>query len=413
MDQLRQGIGQAAGADIVDEEDGAVFTPGAAAVDNLLAAALHLRVGALDGGEVEILRRGPGGHAGGGAAPQADEHGRPAQHHQGRARREGALGDMIGADVAQAAGDHDRLVVTAQLAAARTGDRLLVGAEIAAQIGPAIFVIKSGSADGALQHDVQGRDDAPRPAMVPFPGPLPAGDTQVGDGKTAQPGLGLGATPGGALVADLTAGPGGGTRVRGDSGGMVVGLHLHEDVDVLGVFAVDPVLGCRHQAPPLPALDDRGIVAVGGKHLVGRLLAGMADHAKQGVALGLAVDDPGGVEDFVPAMLGIGLGKHHQLNIRGIAAQTGEAVDQVVNLVLRQGQAQLAVGLDQGGAPTRQQVHGAAGPRLGLEEEAGGVLLVAQYPLGHAIVEDGHGRPALGMGQGLGWIHVMNNTIAP
>ena len=40
--------------------------------------------------------------------------------------------------------------------------------------------------------------------------------------------------------------------------------------------------------------------------------------------LRLAVDNPVGVEYLVPAVLGVGLGEHHQLHVRRIAADIGE-----------------------------------------------------------------------------------------
>ena len=180
---------------------------------------------------------------------------------------------------------------------------------------------------------------------------------------------------------------------------MVVGLDLHEDVDLLVVFPIDPLLGVRQEAPALPALDDGGVVAVGREHLVRGLLGGMADHAEEGMTLGLAVDDPARIEDLVAAMLRIRLGEHHQLHVGGIAVQGAEALHQVVDLVVRQGQSQIAIGPFQSATATRQQVHGQTGPRLGLEEEASGVLFVEQDLLGHAIVEGHRGRSLLLRGQ--------------
>ncbi len=207
--QLGQGIGQAAGAHVVNEQDGVVLAHLPAAVDDLLGTALHLGVGALHRGKVQVLGRGALRHRRGRAAAQADEHRRSAEHHQGRARREGALLDVPGADVAQAAGEHDGLVVATQLLA----HLLLIGAEIAAQVGAAELVVEGRRPDRPFEHDVQCRDDAPRATEIALPGALEARDAQIGHRETAQPGLGLAATPGGALVADLAAGPGGRPRV--------------------------------------------------------------------------------------------------------------------------------------------------------------------------------------------------------
>ena len=94
VDQLGQRVGQAARADVVDGDDRVVVAERPAAVDDLLAAALHLGVVALHRGEIEILLRGARGHRRGRAAAEADEHGRAAEHDDGRARRDLALLDQ-------------------------------------------------------------------------------------------------------------------------------------------------------------------------------------------------------------------------------------------------------------------------------------------------------------------------------
>src|SRR5690606_17164370 len=80
--------------------------------------------------------------------------------------------------------------------------------------------------------------------------------------------------------------------------------------------------------------------------------------------LRLAVNIPAGVENLVPAMLGVGLGEHHQFDVAGVAPQVGEACYQIVDLVIGERQAQLDVGLFQRGLATFQNVH--AVERLGL-----------------------------------------------
>src|SRR5690606_12558005 len=124
----------------------------------------------------------------------------------------------------------DRLVITTHLVAARRVDRLLEGTEVTGQRRAAEFVVERGAAQRAFDHDVQRRDDAFRLAIGLFPRLLEAGDVQVGDGETGQAGLWLGATAGGALVANLAAGAGGSTREWRDRSRVVVGFHLHQDV---------------------------------------------------------------------------------------------------------------------------------------------------------------------------------------
>ena len=59
---------------------------------------------------------------------------------------------MFGADITHATGDHDRLVVAADLAIKFCLER----PEIAADIGSSEFIVECGAADGRLDHNVQG-----------------------------------------------------------------------------------------------------------------------------------------------------------------------------------------------------------------------------------------------------------------
>ena len=71
----------------------------------------------------------------------------------------------------------------------------------------------------------------------------------------------------------------------------------------------------------------------------------MADHREQAL---VAAATPSitqlGVEDLVPAVLGIGLREHHQLDVGRIAADATEIRVEVVDLVRREREAELGVG---------------------------------------------------------------------
>ena len=181
VDQLGHRVGQAAGADVVDRPDRRGLAERDAAVDDLLAAALDLGVVALDRREVEVLVRGALPHRRRRAAAEADQHGGAAEHDQGRARRDLRLGDVRRADVADPAGQHDRLVVAADDVALGLGHGLLEGAEVAQDRGPAELVVEGGAADRALEHDVERRRD-PRAAAPP--GPPTARPRRAGAGST-------------------------------------------------------------------------------------------------------------------------------------------------------------------------------------------------------------------------------------
>lgn len=49
-------------------------------------------------------------------------------------------------------------------------------------------------------------------------------------------------------------------------------------------------------------------------------------------------------------MLGVGLREHHQLNVARVALKLGKRREQVIDLVLGERQAEVAVGADEGGA---------------------------------------------------------------
>ncbi len=128
-------------------------------------------------------------------------------------------------------------------------------------------------------------------------------------------------------------------------------------------------------------------------------LVGVLDHAEQGLVLALAINVPAGIKDLVPAMLGVGLGEHHQFDVVGVASQVGEAGHQVVDLVIGQGQAQLDVGLLQRGAAAAQYVHRGKRLGLGVAEQVGGVFEAFEHQLGHAVMQRGGDQLRIAFGQ--------------
>src|SRR5260221_8116179 len=155
--ELGKRVGQASRADVVNGENRALVTHGAAGVDDLLAAPLHLRVVALHGAEIEVLVGGAGRERRRGASAEADEHRRPADHDERRAGGEARLLYVLGADAAVSTGDHDRLVIAAHLAPRLAGDRDLERAEGARDAPAAELIVERGAADGPPEHDVESR----------------------------------------------------------------------------------------------------------------------------------------------------------------------------------------------------------------------------------------------------------------
>ncbi len=390
VDQLREGVGQPAGADVMDGDDGVGFAQLPAAVDDFLAAALDFRVAALHRVEVQVFAVGPGVHRRGGAAPQADQQAGAAQLDQQRAFRDFVLVDLLLLDVAQAARQHDGLVVAAHLAV----HFLFEGAEVAGEVGTAELVVERRAAYRTFQHDLQRRGDAARLAVlglavaVLLPRLLEARDVQVGHREAGEAGLGTRTATGGAFVADLAAVAGGGAGERRNGGRVVMRLHLHQDVGGLAVVSVAVAAGLRVEALDESALYHRGIVLVGHQRALRMGVVGIADHAEQRLALLDAVDDELRVEDLVAAVLGVGLREHHQFDVAGIASQLDEVFHQVVDFVFGQREAQLGVGGRQRLAAAGQHVDAVHRLRVDMDEQFLHLVERGQHRFGHPIVQE-------------------------
>jgi hypothetical protein len=154
----------------VQRDDGVVVAERPAAVDDFLAAALHLGVVALDRREVQGFRGVPARHRRSRAAAQADQHRRPAEHDHQVAGAEPALRDVPRADVAEPARQHDRLVVAARQAGPGC---VLEGAEVSEQRGPAELVVERGRAERPVAHDLERAREARRQRAGALPRAVP------------------------------------------------------------------------------------------------------------------------------------------------------------------------------------------------------------------------------------------------
>ncbi len=385
MHQLRQRVGKSPGPHVVDRKDRIGVAQRPAAINDFLCTALDLRVAALHRVEVEVFQVGAGIHAGSSTATQPDQHAGAAELDQQRAGDQPALARVARGKVADATGDHDRFVIAAHCPC----DALLEGAKVAGEVGPAEFIVERGPADGAFQHDLQRRCDAPRPSVaVALPRLLEAGDAKVGYRESGEPRLGLGAATGSAFIANLAAGAGRGAREWRDRRRMVVGFHLHQGMDRFldeAVLAVVPGIEALHIRP----FHYGGVVDVGDHRTAGIFLVCGADHAEQRLGLRLAVDHPIRVEDLVPAVLGVGLSEHHQLDIGGIAADTGEIFREVCDFVFRQRKPHVAVGAFQDRRASAHHVHCRERPGLEMLEQAGGILKRGKHRFRHTVMYQG------------------------
>src|SRR5690606_860311 len=113
IDDLGNRVRKAARADVVDRRDRVELAERPARVDDLLRAALHLRVAALHGREVEALLALAAALRRRGAAAEPDQHRGTAEHDELRAGSGLAFLDLRRADIADTARDHDRLMIAA------------------------------------------------------------------------------------------------------------------------------------------------------------------------------------------------------------------------------------------------------------------------------------------------------------
>ena len=135
--------------------------------------------------------------------------------------------------------------------------------------------------------------------------------------------------------------------------------------------------------------------------MLGVQLFGVADHAEQAHALAHAVNREVGVEDFVAAMLAVGLREHHQFDIGRVALELREGVDEVVDLVGCQRQAELGVGLFQRGFAALQHVNRLQ--RLAVQfgkQTHGGLCPLGHHAFEHAVVQQRGDLRALRFVQG-------------
>ena len=380
--QFRKSIRQATRPHVVNRQDRVIRAQRLALRDDLLRAAFDLRVAALYRIKIQVRRVGPAGQRRRRAAAHADAHAGTAHLNQQATGRKLDLVRQARVDAANATRDHDRLVIAALHAAGLQ----LVFAEVTQQIRPPEFVVESRAAQRPLGHDLQRAGHVLGLADRRIP--------QLADSEPCQPGLGPRAAPGRAFIANLAARAGAGAGEGADRRRVVVRFHLHQHVARGSIFLI---AACARPARAsgrfgLKNLDraafhHRRVVAVGDHGVLRVLLLGVADHAEKALVLRHAVDGELRVENLVAAMLAVGLREHHQLHIGRVAAQLREGVHQIVDLVSRQRQTPVGVGLLQRGAATGQHIDVRQRLRMQLGEQRARLVAAGQHALGHAVVQ--------------------------
>ena len=176
---------------------------------------------------------------------------------------------------------------------------------------------------------------------------------------------------------------------------MVVRFHLGENVRQLVAIAVRAVrIGI--ELFNLRPLEDRGIVRIHNDVPLRVRSVRFADHAEQRFRPWLAVDDPFGVENLVPAMLRICLREHHQLDIGRITLHPAdEHIEQVVDFVLRQRQPKASVRLDQRRTAAGQRINMPHRSRRNVAEQRSRPGKVIQHGFNHAVMQQRRDAVAL------------------
>ncbi len=135
------------------------------------------------------------------------------------------------------------------------------------------------------------------------------------------------------------------------------------------------------------AFHNRRVIFIRGEHEIRGLLEGVFYHFKQRLRLFFTVDNPVGVENFVAAVLRVGLREHVEFNVVRVAPQAGERVMQVVDFIFCQRQPQTHVGVRQRLTALPQQIHALYRRGVVVREQLRGVFQRAEHALHHAVMQ--------------------------
>ena len=404
IDEFWKRIAQAARANVVNGQYGIALTHGGAMVDHLLRTALNLGVAALDGIKIELRVIRACRHRARGATTHADAQPWPAKLDEQGTCGKFAFVRLVCRDAAQAARDHDRLVVPTPPCELAFAQRLLVHTKVAQQIRSAELIVERSTAQWPVKHDLQGTGRV-RGLAVGLLLPRFSGirQVQVRYRKPGQASLRARAASGRALVAYFAPGPCCGASKRRDRCGVVVRLDLHQH---MGGLCTLGVMGRVHGIFSKPAhadaaFHDARVIAIGHHHVQRRYGMRVANHLKHRVRLGHAVDRETGVENLVAAMFAIGLRKHHQFDVARVAPQALKRPHEVVDLIVAQCQAQVAVGANQRGTPKAEHVDAFGGRRRPCFKQRAGGFSTTQHAFGHAVVQQRVNQLPLGLAKRL------------
>src|SRR5437762_90565 len=187
---------------------------------------------------------------------------------------------VIAADVADAAGDHDGLVITAAIARHFHFER----AEVAAEVRTTELVVERRGADRAIEHDGERGCDADRLADRSFPWLRERRNPQMRHSEPDQSRLRFGAGAGRAFIANLAARPRCSAGKRRDCRRMVVRLDLQYDVGRFARGAIAKVASWI-ETIDARAFDDRRVVGIRDDGALWMRCMRRANHREQGPLL--------------------------------------------------------------------------------------------------------------------------------
>ena len=326
LDQFLEHVGRAARALVVDHVDEAQIPHLVAGADHPVHLLFHLGVAALDGVEVKrgfVLTLE---HGRGRAAAEADPVGRAAHLDDEHALHRLFLFGVAVVDLADAAGEHDRLQEAPALAGLQAQIEA-AGEALDERLAELVAVVRGAVA--RLDLDLQRRRQGVRAGVGGLPLERIVRDVQVGHAVAGRAGHDQ-AAPAGALdVADAAAGAGLGAGEGGHAGGEVV--RLGGEQRVVGDRVLDKRRGRarleRQQRGQLGPANDARVVLEGHQAALGVGGQGVGDHLEQGPVIDLAVDHLAAAEKAVARVLGVGVVQVHDLDDGRVAAA---ALDEVV-----------------------------------------------------------------------------------
>ena len=407
--EFREGVRKSTCTHVMNKRNRVFFVHRPAAVDDFLAAAFHFRVFTLHRRKVERFITGTVSNRASSTATETNQHGRTTENDQVVTRVDVTLFDVLVLDVTETASKHNRLVVTADFGTLFRRNFLFERTEVTEDVRTAVFVVKCGTTERAVNHNVESRSDAGRATKVLFPRLNCTRKLEVRNAEAREAGLRLGTLTRCTFVADFTTTTRSGTRERRNSRRMVVGFDLHEDVDFFVVEVVLVVARVSVETASRCTLHHSGVILVSAEDVGIVELVSVLDHLEQGLVLLHAVDGPFGTEHLVAAVFRVGLSEHVKFNVGRVALEFSEVLDEIIDFVGGEGKAHFLVSLHESVATFGKHRNHIERTRFFLAEENFESGSVGKHGLRHAVVNLGRNLFTCASWSSTFKLHVVSN----